>query len=411
MMQANRFAPLLLLTDEHESNVPTLHGSIETPAGSSSDESRGRTVRTTSDPLPGSGGRDVGSDRPLAAPSASLPTSMPTSPRAPQVYADRIPLPFRSEAEKQEFAALVSRVPLVPTSKRWRYSNPVRIMSANAINESYAIVLISYARGDDAPAVLLGHRRETVELANFVRGLYEPRELYAILSLMSVDERRRVLEHDFNTLWNDYWPLNASMFHRSKARSVAEAAYGLVKPYLRRMLELTRSSLQDTEWLFPRGRAKRRSRGEVIAIEEFEEETRLSLRHARRAPIEPYRELYYGSDDQQYATTHYVYVTDVEALPAKREAPVLRQWMVSNDFDTVGWFPLDQVKQKLNEQRYRMIESFVDALASMPCHAMDGRDGRDGREEERERERERERTVPVPPSRRHAQPGAFAHKS
>jgi 8-oxo-dGTP pyrophosphatase MutT (NUDIX family) len=397
MMQANRFAPLLLLADEHESDAVAPQRSIEVRAGSSSDETRSRTNRTTSDPLPSG-------DKPRAMTSASLPTS--PRPPQPQLYADRIPLPFRSEADEREFNALVARVPLVPTSKRWRYSNPVRIMSANPINESYAIVLISYARGDDAPAVLLGHRRETVELANFVRGLYEPRELYTILSLMSVDERRRVLEHDFNTLWNDYWPLNASMFHRSKARSVAEAAYGLVKPYLRRMLELTRSSLEDTEWLFPRGRAKRRSRGEVIAIEEFEEETRLSLRHARRAPIEPYRELYYGSDNQQYATTHYVYVTDVEALPAKREAPVLRQWMVSNDFDTVGWFPLDQLRRKLNEQRYCMIEGFVEVLASLPHQATDGDD-------DRQEERERAGVGTSAPPKRHSQSAsmAFTHKS
>jgi 8-oxo-dGTP pyrophosphatase MutT (NUDIX family) len=377
-MHLNRFYPLQTLDVEPENERDTnrrstLQGGVKpsptaSPRGSP-DSPRRPETRSPS----GSGISRVSRSRS----SSESPTSssgdeeersgelgrLLTSPRTPFTYEDRIPLPFLTEADQREYLQILTRIPGMPERKRIRYSHPMRASVSLKILESYAIVLVSRARGDDCPAILLGRRRETIEFANFIRGLYDPGELHAILSLMTRGEREKLLTCRFEELWADYWPLNATIFHACKARHVALTAYERVQPHLVRLLQLTRSTHEQTEWLFPRGRGKRGAQGEEIARREFQEETQLSLADARRTGLLPYRELYYGSDGLTYATTHYVYEIDVETLPAKREAPgALRPWMVSNDFDTVSWMTLSELRTHLNTHRFRMVESSLASL-------------------------------------------------
>jgi 8-oxo-dGTP pyrophosphatase MutT (NUDIX family) len=281
----------------------------------------------------------------------------------PLTYPDRTAPPFASHDLEETYKQILKNIPTTPQKRRIRFSHPMRASTAMEILESYAIVLISYARGDDVPTVLLGRRRESVEFANFIRGMYDAEELYTLLCLMTIEERDRLVKYSFDELWEDYWPINGRQFHLSKARGIAVVAYERVKPYLSRLLEITRSNKKEAEWLFPRGRGTKHNTGEKAAVSEFQEETKLSLERAVRIPIEPYRELYYGSDGLSYATTHYVYITDEELLPPKREAPsAIRKHMVSNDFETIGWFTLLELKDKVNEYRYRMVDKFVNVI-------------------------------------------------
>ena len=291
------------------------------------------------------------------------PISTLTSPRTPIVYPDRIPQPFHSKKEEERYYEIIRSLPVSPKYSVYRTSYPLRSTHGLKIIESYAIVLISFARGEKEPTFLLGHRRESIEMSNIVRGLYDISELYTLLSLISPEERLRLQYCSFEALWQDYWPLNSHMYHVSKAKQVAKLAYDRLKPYLLELLSIVPSTNNDTEWLFPRGRGSKKypvNKGEIIAIHEFEEETDLSLKEAKKVPIEPYRELYFGSNGSTYATTHYVYMTEYERLPPKKQARwAMRPWMVSNDFEIVAWLTLAQLREKLNPYRVDMVESFA----------------------------------------------------
>jgi len=362
-MFCNRFTPLLLLEDtENSPDMQSLQHQIgQTQCSKVSVTSVASKVSVASEV-------DIVSRRHLHRNNSTILSKEPeittlTSPRSPLIYPDRIPKPFASEIDAMKYYEILQQLPNSPKYNIYRSCFPVRGTKDVAIIESYAIVLVSFARGDDDPTILLGHRRESIEMSNLVRGLYDINELYIILSLISPDERRRLREYTFEALWQDYWPLNSHLYHMSKAKQIARAAYDRIKPWLVELLTIIPQSSIDTEWLFPRGRGSRKHvtmKGETIAIREFEEETELSLKEAKHVPIESYRELYFGSNGSTYATTHYVYMTEFEQLPAKRQAKTaLRPWMVSNDFDSVAWLTMQQIRQKLNPHRVEMVEAFV----------------------------------------------------
>jgi 8-oxo-dGTP pyrophosphatase MutT (NUDIX family) len=360
-MHHNPFYPLRLLEEDGDDPSSTYRLS-QTPASSSRGQRRALTLPTASTPpIPGTSYTAPATSH--TAPGTAPPDqyALMTSPRTPVTYPERLATPFTSPAAERAYQSVLSSIPSASKYRRYRSSYPLRSTAGLEVIESYAVVLISYARGEDEPTVLLGHRRESIEFSNLIRGLYEPEELHILLSLMSIPERRRLVHHGFDALWNDYWPLSSQPYHSSKARHIARLSYERIRPFLPRLLEIVPSAHTDTEWLFPRGRSRRRGLGEEIAVKEFEEETSLSLRDALKVPVEVYREFYYGSNGSQYATTHYVYMTEAETLPPRRHAPsAIRPWMVSNDFDVVSWFTLDELKGRLNSFRVEMISRMVE---------------------------------------------------
>src|SRR6188508_2395973 len=69
---------------------------------------------------------------------------------------------------------------------------------------SYGIILF-YIDIDENIWYLICQRRDTIEYADFIRGRYTKTMLNAYISLMSQDERERILTYDFRDLWDDLW--------------------------------------------------------------------------------------------------------------------------------------------------------------------------------------------------------------
>lgn len=282
------------------------------------------------------------------------PLYMPVdySPREPNVYSDRkipeLPISIKSQVEN-----LIGSLREIKN-----YNSPIIKNKEDIIVESYAIVLISISREDEC-TVLLGQRRDSIEYSDFVRGLYIPSDLVGIISMMTKDERERVLRYDISILWSDYWPINSASYHKSRAYNHAKRVYNTNIEVVRKLIGLIDSKRLETEWLLPRGRAKDGSTVgyEDVAVREFEEETCLSLEKCRKSIIQPYRELYTGSNGMKFATTHYIYITENEMLPRKKRIEgIIRRDLVSNDFDMVKWCNLEECKLKLNVHRYKAIE-------------------------------------------------------
>lgn len=286
------------------------------------------------------------------------PLYMPVdySPREPRLYSDR-KVPELEINTRNEVDRLINTLKEIKNyNPQMQPSNITR--SEGNIIESYAIVLISISREDEC-TVLLGRRRDSIEYSDFIRGLYVPKELVGIISMMTKDEHERILKYDISVLWKDYWPINSEKYHQSRAYSYAKRVYNSNIDAVKQLIKLIGTKREETEWLLPRGRAKGYKDVDYreVAIKEFEEETCLSLDKCKKSVIQPYRELYTGSNGDKFATTHYIYVTENEMLPRKKRVDdILRGEFVSNDFDMVKWFTLEECKIKLNNFRYGAVE-------------------------------------------------------
>ena len=76
---------------------------------------------------------------------------------------------------------------------------------------SYGIILFT---DKNDPKFLLAQRRDTIEYVDFIKGnrYYIPLEDYAIN--MTEEERERILNYEFDDLWNDLWINKESKYYK-----------------------------------------------------------------------------------------------------------------------------------------------------------------------------------------------------
>lgn len=298
--------------------------------------------------------------------NSSYPRSSSSAPRVPETYKDRV-APVLSAEQEIVFSSILTQLEATKRGPR-TFSKPVRRSMRHSSSRSYAIVLVYVPETTPTdPAtyrVLLGRRRDSIEYCDFIRGLYEYRELPRILSLMTIEERQRSLL-PFSQQWDDYWPLESEKYHKSPSRGEAETMYNIVRPFLEQLLALFPSSRTSNEYLCPRGRMNHFNGDPLaVAVKEFQEETRILLVNTSLAPLPLYDEVYYGSNGKIYSTEYYTVVTRNLVQPESRMVEgILRPSMVSNDFDEVKWFTLEELRPILIPQRFILMEKICRAIA------------------------------------------------
>lgn len=211
----------------------------------------------------------------------------------------------------------------------------------------------------------LCHRRDTIEYANFIRGVYEPQDIYNICSLMSVMERQKITMFPFERLWEDYRPIGQNRYH-TKYYHFARHKYELIKPFIHEFFNNTISQIVDTEWMFPRGRKERPTdRDQDTAEREFVEETTIPRSSIIPLPVSPITETYRGSNGTLYQTIYYIYTTPTKIQPAYARTNSIRSETLSNDFTRFQWYDLKQLEKVLNSRRYNMIVSLEDQIKTL----------------------------------------------
>lgn len=246
-----------------------------------------------------------------------------------------------------------------------RYSYPIyrtrRIISSEKDPVTSYAILPVHIQGTTRLYSLF-QRRDTIEMTNIVRGLYRYEQLYRSLCLLTKAERKRLLEYGFDALWADYRPLDRRPYY-ILLYGQAKRTFNRLKPCLKQLLDLAESSIEEAEWMFPRGRMNDDKEGSYdTALREFEEETTLSRKLLQRAPIPPITEVYRGSDGVVYKTVYYVHIASKYACSMVKTGTI-RPETITNEFNTHAWLTLDELKTKLNHRRYLMLQTLDDDLS------------------------------------------------
>lgn len=186
------------------------------------------------------------------------------------------------------------------------------------------------------PTYLMVQRKDSLCYVEFIRGKYDLQNkeyLVKLVTGMTEDERTKLVQHDFDHLWNAMWcrggdaggrnfnkefqeaknkfDVLTSGYYLVSATAAPEAPKSFVS--MATLMEQTASEFNETEWGFPKGRRNINENDISCALREFHEETGIHYRNIRLCKnIKPLEEIFTGSNHIRYKHIYYVakYVPD-----------------------------------------------------------------------------------------------------
>jgi len=199
-------------------------------------------------------------------------------------------------------------------------------------------------------------RRNTLSYVEFVRGKYKYTDIQFIKTLfsrMTIQERKDILECEFDELWNKLWinnrfkKTNKIEYNRSK-KKLFDLKMGVsinsIHITVDSLMKDTESKYVEPEWTFPKGRRNCYENDLNCAKREFQEEANLiSDDYEVWNMINPFIEEHIGTNNISYRTVYYLAlcVSDQELIINPENPAQL------GEVSAIGWFSYDELKNNL----------------------------------------------------------------
>ena len=165
---------------------------------------------------------------------------------------------------------------------------------------------------------LLIRRKDTLGYVDFLRGKYKLFNINHIVSLfneMTISEKKKLLNNDFNVLWNDLWGNEIGIQYRNEETESNKKFIQLKNGYehnnttisLETLLSKSTTNWNEAEWGFPKGRRDYQENDIDCAIREWEEETGYNRNQIKLINnLLPYEEIFIGSNLKSYKHKYFV---------------------------------------------------------------------------------------------------------
>ena len=165
---------------------------------------------------------------------------------------------------------------------------------------------------------LMIRRKDSIGYVEFMRGkynIYSKSYMINIISEMTLEEKMRILNQDFDTLWKQLWGDDINTQYRSEEKISREKFESLKHGIsindneysLESLIKESDTQWTETEWGFPKGRHNNQEKDLICALREFEEETgysRSSINIIQN--LMPFEEIFTGSNYKSYKHKYYV---------------------------------------------------------------------------------------------------------
>ena len=173
---------------------------------------------------------------------------------------------------------------------------------------------------DDNPTreYLMIRRKDSLGYVDFMRGkypLFNKRYLLNIISEMTNDEKNKLLNNDFQELWNELWGEYIGIQYRGEEKTSCEKFNSLKNGItltndeynLETLINSCNNEWREPEWGFAKGRRNYQERDLNCALREFEEETGCNKNSIKLIQnLLPIEELFTGSNYKSYKHKYYI---------------------------------------------------------------------------------------------------------
>ena len=207
----------------------------------------------------------------------------------------------------------------------------------------------------------LFRRRNTVEYELLIRGCFHMSQLYDLLSLISQDERERILNNEWEDLWEDMW-INPEAGSYQSVTARSKRHFPKVKEVLQLLDEHLVLKILERSFIFPKGRPEPKESGWEAALREAQEETRHSYKEGSLYFNSPIVQHFIGSDNNPYTDAYYVWRTNgyyksdqYELEENTSPRPRLRNKSISSELESDVWLEIPIFTN--NQERMEWINS------------------------------------------------------
>ena len=177
--------------------------------------------------------------------------------------------------------------------------------------------IILFKRDKNKLNYLLIQRKDTLGFVEFMRGKYNLDNvsyIYKLFDIMTRDERNKIINNNFDYLWNKLWMNNNKYYYNEYDNSkykFNQLRNGIYNKNNLVTLDIINKNVkfkwENPEWGFPKGRRNLRESDIKCAVREFEEETGINRDEYELIPsIIPIEELFLGSNNIRYKHIYYI---------------------------------------------------------------------------------------------------------
>jgi ADP-ribose pyrophosphatase YjhB (NUDIX family) len=209
-------------------------------------------------------------------------------------------------------------------------------------------------------------RKNSMNYIEFIRGKYDPSDtshLKNIFSLMTKEENLKILNSNFELLWNELWKDTAKSKIYQKEFNLSKIKFEELKENNFYDLLNNLSNYEEAEWGFPKGRRNTNEKNLMCAIREFNEETSLGFEHLHILErLSCAEEEYIGTNGIKYKHIYYLASSDKE-----------QDLSINNDYQIyeigdMSWFTIPEALEKIrpyNDKKISMIKQIYFFLINL----------------------------------------------
>ena len=224
---------------------------------------------------------------------------------------------------------------------------------------SYGHIL--YRTDTPEPQLLMIQRKDSLCYIEFIRGkydVYNQSYIQILINKFNREERKRVMEDDYETLWRKLWGISLESREKSyksdffkgreKFHKLVSGVVSQNSEYsLESLLESATEAYSDSEWEFPKGRRNVGETNRECAIREFQEETNYTTNDYELIDnIAPLDEEYMGENHIRYKHVYYLGVLRNCGLVPKLSETNLDQ---INEIKDIQWLTEKQAMYKIRD--------------------------------------------------------------
>lgn len=224
--------------------------------------------------------------------------------------------------------------------------------------------------------ILMICRKHTLGFAEFIRGNYEiasyqdMKYIKYLFTIMTITEINMIKNKNFNVLWSYLWCMKDSMnYHQNEYINSNDKFIKLLNgvslngniysldSIIKRIVPLW----TEPEWGFPKGRRNFRESDIDCALREFHEETDIDIDKHQLVDIQPFHEIFTGSNNVHYKHTYYLSQTFEEIPLNKSEKNMHQNIEISN----IAWLSIDDAYKKIryyNKEKKYILNKIVNLL-------------------------------------------------
>ena len=220
----------------------------------------------------------------------------------------------------------------------------------------------------DKIKILMIRRKSSMNYIEFLRGKYDPSDknhLNKLFKLMTRAENIKILNSNFEFLWNELWKETAKSKVYQKEFNLSKLKFEELKEnnFYNLLNDDNLSTYIDAEWGFPKGRRNSYEKNIMCAIREFNEETNLDLEHLHILErLNCAEEEYVGTNGINYKHIYYLASSNEE-----------QELTINNNNQTyeigdMGWFTIPDAIEKIrsyNDTKIKMIHQIYFFLINL----------------------------------------------